>query len=841
MALKPGQLFTGLLVVLVAGSMLAIGAVHAKVLLAVAALAFAGALAVLLPGRADVPKVAWLVVGLAVYSALQALPLPVGLVQTVAPANADVWLRGLALIGETPGFVSISLDPGASLFEAVKWLTYAAVIVLAAHVASRRGPLVAITIVWASAVLASVVTLAHGLLEVTEVYGLYEPTFHASPWHIGPLLNPNNLAGYLNLGFLCGAGLIFSNHARVPGWLVGVGLALILGVDIISASRGGVLALPIGVAVLFVLVRKHVEGRVRTARGKLLIGGVLAAGTAFAVLGGTTSVWDELISANADKVDMLGWVAPLIEDHPVLGVGRGAFESAFPAYRLSAGNVIYTHVENFPLQWAAEWGVPVACVALVGFGWFLRPNALGVGHRGAITGAWIGIAVLLLQNLFDLALEVPGVTIAVAALVGSMAPRPPQDDEDEAPKSSRFARISLAVPLLGALSIGAVLLSGYRDIADQRKALHDAFENLAKETPEGVAALRARVVAACRARPAEPYFPLLGALLAQRSRSESPIPWIARALERAPQNGRAHLLLAEVLASKGATGQALFELRLAQEADVGLTDASAARALRITRNFDELAKAAPPGRSATVWYDALATRLRAPDELLLRQQCDRAALDADPARPAPHRRLANDLLRALENKHPEEMCPNQAACEAEVEAHARVLTQADAADSTASQLRARVLFAKGNAEAAEAVLSQGCAGARDRVDCLMLRLRVAATTNNEQRIATIEKELRTAACTEPVHCADMHTFMADVRRGRRDLRAALTHLERAAEADPSDARLTKLADAAAEVGEHVRAAAALERMRSKRTSADPALEQRIADERAKALRGLVTP
>ena len=106
---------------------------------------------------------------------------------------------------------------------------------------------------------------------------------------------------------------------------------------------------------------------------------------------------------------MMLWVKPLVRDHPYFGIGRGAFESVFPFYRPSPGNVVYTHAENFVGQWIAEWGPAVALAALGTLAWAFAPRRLGV-HRSAIAaGAWCGVVVLLVQNLVDLALEVPGV------------------------------------------------------------------------------------------------------------------------------------------------------------------------------------------------------------------------------------------------------------------------------------------------------------------------------------------------------------------------------------------------------------------------------------------------
>src|SRR6185295_3468992 len=72
--------------------------------------------------------------------------------------------------------------------------------------------------------------------------------------------------------------------------------------------------------------------------------------------------------------------------------------------------------------------------------------------------------------------------------------------------------------------------------------------------------------------PAEPYFPLVGAMGAYRTHTENPIPWLQRSLERGQVNGRAHLLLAEVLSAPRTRRQAMLELRLALADDPGLFD-----------------------------------------------------------------------------------------------------------------------------------------------------------------------------------------------------------------------------------------------------------------------------
>lgn len=842
------------LVATVVGSVLAIGAVHVPVALGFAAFAAAtGVLALALSapqeGRSAWPAPAWIPLLLALYSALQAVPLPLGLLEVLAPANAEVWSRAQALLGSSASSASLSLDPGASLVEAAKWVGYAGLLVTAAVVSRARGAAFGITLVFASATVAALVTLLHGLLGLSQVYGLYAPTFQPVLWHVGPLLNPNNLAGYLNLGFLSGAGMLLARKSPVPVWALGGGLAAILGVGIISASRGGVLALPIGLVLLLVALRGRLRERERgdSNIGRALLVVVLTAGTAFAILGATGSVWDELYSKNVDKLAILGWIVPVISDHPLFGVGRGAFESVFPAYHTGPGNVLYAHAENFALSWAVEWGLPVSLAALLAFGWVLRPRALGVGRSAVATGAWAGLFVVLLQNLFDLALEVPAVCFAFAVLLGSLSGDRRRRGAASAsrPRRSRLllrpAHAATLLALAATPTLAAAFAYGAPDVATLRRRLRAQLAEADLTRGEVRAELRAAVAAAVRRNPAEPYFPLMGALVAQAGAEESPLPWVARALERAPGSGRAHLLLADILASRGAVGQALFELRLAQEADPSLFDAASGAALRWSRSYDELLPAIPAGRAGGAFLDAAGSRLSRSERRSFGEECDRAALERDPSRPLPRQRLAMAMLAALEGDPSSTSCPNRASCEEQIERHAEVLAQSRAEVSISVQLRARLLVVRGNLEAADALLAEGCAGVRDRVECLEVRLRIAAQRPDDTRLTAVEKELRAAACLESHRCAEVHTLMADVRTGRRDHKGALAHLERAAEAESTEPRVLRAAEAAVVAGEHARAATLFERVLARRGGRDAALEARIAAEKGRLVERLVQP
>src|SRR5262245_17621632 len=161
------------------------------------------------------------------------VPLPAGLLKAVAPATADVWERCLLPFGEHgPRWASLSLDPGATAVEALKWATYGAVFVTATVVASRHGAAWGLLAVFAPSVAAALATLGHGLADSIRVWGLGQPEFTPVAWHVGPLLNPNTLAGYLNLGAIIGLGLMLGDRPHLPRWVLGLGVMLVVGIEL---------------------------------------------------------------------------------------------------------------------------------------------------------------------------------------------------------------------------------------------------------------------------------------------------------------------------------------------------------------------------------------------------------------------------------------------------------------------------------------------------------------------------------------------------------------------------------------------------------------------------------
>jgi hypothetical protein len=843
-------------------SVLAIGTVHVPSLLVVGALAIAaGALALHLYHR-DVNG--WPItlpfVGmglLTLYTALQAIPLPASLVALVAPGSADVWANALAPLAQPgPAWHPISLDPGATWVEVLKGFTYAAVLLASSVVAYRRSATFGVATVFFSALTLAIVTLAHGLSGMTKVFGIYEPIYSFASWAIGPLLNVNHLAGYLNLGVMCGLGILLMRKSSIPRWVAGLGAATIMGVGISTVSRGGVILLPLGLAILVVLLRSRPESlREQTVSNRWLHVLTLltaAGGMTLAALAFTTRHWDELLNDDLSKLKILDWAKPLVSDHPWFGVGRGAFETVYPAYRPTTGHQLWTHPESLVMQWAAEWGVPVTVLALLFFAWLVRPSRMGATRSAVAGGAVAGIFILVLQNWVDFSLEMPGVAIAAVVLIGSCwgdTRRRGVARWGDRRIPAILRKISLGMPgvgegrlwtygpIVGFLLVGVAAL-GMAGIRGMPTALQDrmAFHELSKGPPMPKDMFDPLLRAAMLRHPSEPFLPLVAAERAWRVRDDNPIPFLQRVFERSKVYGRAHLLLADILFARGAKEQALMELKYACRDEPGLATSAVAMAIEHTVVEEDLRRVVPEGPDGAGVLDTLGAWMHKRNPAA-GERFDTQALALDPDRMGPRTRRASDLVDALGKEGLTEAEKKKLA--AGIEEHATHLDRAEPDTSRAAQLRATALMALGKPEKADKLLETACEHVRDRYSCMLARVPILASLNRPKELDALLEATAKAGCTGGKACAQTYLWLGGYERGRKNLGGAANAFSKATRHDPQNADAwVQLGDVSTALGTHAQAVRSYEQALRLRPD-DEGLRKKLEAARGKMLGGLL--
>ncbi len=817
---------------IVVGSVLAIGSVHIASLCVVAAVS---SLALIALGSRKLPLMPASILAcfLGAYCFCVSLPIPLDWLRRFAPANAEVWERMLLMRAPLPAHASLSVDPLASRVEGLKWLTYAVVFELAARL-GRKRPTAPAGILFVSASLLAAVTMLHGLAGTQKVYGFFEATFEPNRWATSPLLNANNLAGYLNLGVFAGVGLLLSSRTERFRWAIGLGTALAVGESMLCGSRGGALSLVLGLCALAVWIPRLGRSAPSSTRRRLwpvlaaVVGGLL-----FAVVGAKPGNLHDLQEESLEKLDLAVQSIELVRAYPLFGTGPGGFETAFPAFRRTIGFVTWAYPENFVLNALADFGLPLGLAALLGFAWIFRPKSVDADRSRLAASLYVGVLALSVQNLVDIGFTVPGEFLAVVVALGGLwgAKR-----QHAAP--TRPARLPWSVALGPAALLAVVLVASTatRTAYADRVALSQRYTSTDFSNVLQARSFEAALDDALLARPAEPYFYFLGAGAAAHTDSGRALVWAGRALARDALNGRTHLLIASILARERRVPQAILHLRLAVESEPLWQAEAAAWALAWARNAAELERCVPAGPAGAGMLYELAVRVApesvAPSRRLLLER----ALQRAPNLAGIHAALGADLVRELAVQG--SPCHADAtACRARIDNHAWALSRLPPKSDAAPLLRGNALAASGQSAEAVRYLGEHCN--RADVPCLERRVQLAAAANLglEEPVAAFLGR----GCDAPEVCARSENWVGDIYASKKMWAAALKHFAAAAEQHESQAAWAKVADAAHELGSARRALEALTRAQRLGPDVDGSIQKRIERERAQLVNELVGP
>ena len=794
------------LAVALVGSALAFGAQHTVVLVPAALLAAVAA--VLLPPQ-RVPRLSWLCALLAGVSLVQLVPLPASLVAHLSPAGHAVWRGALSLVGEeTRRFVPLSVDPSATALEVLKWAAYACVASAASGWRTQQSSAAVSVLVFAAPLAVAVVELGHGLFDISRIYGLYPPV-DVSRWLRGPLVNGNHFAGYLNLGLFAGIGLWVSDRTPRLSWPIALGCPTLVAGVLLSNSRGGIACL-VGGALLFALLT--LRGRLLPSdRTRQVLGVVLAVGIALTMLVGGSRLLVPFADRDVQtKTRVWLWSLDFIRDFSWFGAGRGSFETAFLPYRrLLAGNwsTLFAHAENLPLEWAAEWGIPVTLAALGAFAWCLRTALRSARRDPNAAGLFAGVVALTVQNFVDFSLEVFAVAaLAAVALVAADFP----------PAGSGKRSLRPVVPLAVATALAALLVVATGAVPPQSDRQKLAHEAAAKRKGPELAALGADVKATLLRHPGDAYAPLVGAVVAERSHRD-PLKWLGRALERSPFEASAHLMLGRVLARHGARTQALIHLRYAVSYDATLRDEAFADAAHWVRTRADLTAAFPRDVPGSEHLGLFCPKLSG----ALRVDCSRELVDRSPS-DATRQALATDLLEAWESKQPP--CAGAAAddCEAELGALvAKLPTNEATMEWQLAVARARFLMLNHKPREAAQLLLRRCPTSAEAAPCWERALSVATLARDLPLLGEIAQRYAASHCTVPAGCAVAHETLANTYAELDAWGSALSQMNLALREDPSVDRWLHNADLALRSGAARSAAVAIERAEHAGTISGP--------------------
>jgi tetratricopeptide (TPR) repeat protein len=348
-------------------------------------------------------------------AAAQIIPLPANLRALLDP-NGSALLALAGLKGAQP----LSLDPPETYAEFAKAAAALCVALAALVLASgRRLRFVAPGLVASAGLLALAVGLGHRAAAEAMIYGHF-PTSGGLP--VGPFINPNHTAEFLELSAFAALAFAFSRTTR-DGQRVWKLIAAVLAAGAITTlSRGSVLALGAGALAWFALAPRSDEGE-PFHRSKFV-----AALLALVVVVGITIGFggDQIIAEfhgtvgdNLSKFAVAKDALPMVATHPA-GIGLGAFSRAYPVYQHLPMVSWFQFVEVQPVSILIETGV-AATALLLGLWLLVARRFWKQARRDRVEASLVAAVIAVLaHNTVDFGLETLGVLLPFCALLGTI-------------------------------------------------------------------------------------------------------------------------------------------------------------------------------------------------------------------------------------------------------------------------------------------------------------------------------------------------------------------------------------------------------------------------------------
>jgi len=510
-------------------------------------------------GRAlRIPWAAVGLLGLAVVTALQALPLGPA-VAVLSPTAAET----LGALGQPAQ--TVSYEVSATWREVLKYTMYAALMIAAYGLARRRSLRLVLIAVPIAVVVSVAVALLHRVFDLDTLFGVI-PRRSAQAIGLTTLPNANHAAGLAALGALTALGLALEwsgSRARLALFALSGTLAL---VSVLQVSLGGLVGLFIGLMLFAALAyrRKAVE-RLSWDWAPVLL--LPVAGALFASTRLVEGLSPEASRASLDaKLEGIVNSGPMILDHWRFGVGRGAFGSVFTRYRGSDQQLSFVFPENIVAQLTSEWGLVLGSLALLGLLGALLLRMVKAERIGSI-GALAGVAALLAQNVVDFSLEVPGVAMAVAVIIGATTPHGRRRSRLRIVGPTRvLAAVALCVA--GGLATWMMFRSGDLDLDLER------LQATVRRVQQGQDADLAHVRTVAARHPASAAVQVQAAYaltFAREPDRRAGLTAINHALLLAPRDAEAAILAGHILGAAGHRRQGLEEMRRAWRLTSGTT------------------------------------------------------------------------------------------------------------------------------------------------------------------------------------------------------------------------------------------------------------------------------
>jgi O-antigen ligase len=422
---------TAALILLLAWSLFAFGAVYDWAFAPVALLATAGGLFSLFHARSCASR-SWLDVWLLVVVAvalLQLVPLPESIRAVLSP-NLSGYLQRGSLVAPVEGvWLPLSLYPDGWLFGAGAVLTAVGTFLWARDTLESRGlRRLMRSVAWMGLAVSAFALVQPTLFPNELIYGFWS----AGARSTGPIVSRNHYAAWIVLAWPMTVGYLFA-HGRTHWqdrrvaravlvlsdmralWLV-LAASMMLASLLVTQARSGAIGFAAAVVVLSLQLWKRTGAMGRAGLVGLLFVVSLAV-TLWATPDALMNRFDRAWSGvDGGRPDIWEQTMVLVRAFPVTGIGLGSFEVVMPAYQTGSFASLLNHAHNQYLHVLAEGGLLLAVPLVLAAMAFLAvarrrlrrdESALVHLRQGAFAGL-VGLAVL---SVFEVALLTPAVLV----------------------------------------------------------------------------------------------------------------------------------------------------------------------------------------------------------------------------------------------------------------------------------------------------------------------------------------------------------------------------------------------------------------------------------------------
>ena len=380
-----------------------------------------------------------------------AIKLSASLIQAPILAAAVYGLLQILPLGELPAEAgvagiprTISIEPFVTIISAVHFLAisvFLAALLIYVDSAERIRKIIVFVSVFGFAY--AFFAVLQSVLSPDKIYGIYgRPGANV----FGSFVNRNHFAAWMEMAIALPLGLLFSGVVPKDKRLLFGTAGALMGASIVaSGSRGGSVAFVVEVLVLSLLTYG-------SGRGRLGVRIALAAGLLAVVIGGALFVGGETsLSRIADSQTAVGtdqdrsriWSASvkIIEYGMPLGVGLGAFGTAYSQFDASSGLERVEQAHNDYLQVLTDAGLPGAVIGLgflmiVGFHGRAVLSSKNDFRRAVGVGALAGVVGVLVHSIFDFVLHTTAVSLMFLLLLSVLTATAADRFPDEVPNES---------------------------------------------------------------------------------------------------------------------------------------------------------------------------------------------------------------------------------------------------------------------------------------------------------------------------------------------------------------------------------------------------------------------